>query len=56
MACLSKKESELVALGASIGSNCIPCIANHVAQAKEALGRQCNFYKSTEGSLRCEKK
>ena len=32
---LSKMEKELVCLGASIGSNCIPCIANHIAEAKK---------------------
>ena len=32
---LSEKERELVALGAALGSNCIPCIVNHVAIAKK---------------------
>jgi len=35
MAGLSEKERELVALGAALGSNCIPCIVNHVAVAKK---------------------
>ncbi len=34
MGALSKREIELVALGASIGSNCIPCVAYHVGEAK----------------------
>jgi 4-carboxymuconolactone decarboxylase len=33
---LTDRERELVAIGASIGSNCVPCIAFHVGQAKEA--------------------
>jgi 4-carboxymuconolactone decarboxylase len=32
---LNKKEKELVALGASIACNCIPCIVYHVEQAKK---------------------
>ncbi len=36
MESLNKKEEELVALGASIASNCIPCIAYHVEEAKKA--------------------
>ena len=38
METLSKREIELVALGASLGSNCIPCVAFHV---REAL--RCNI-------------
>jgi len=33
---LSDRERELVAIGASIGSNCVPCIAFHVGQARQA--------------------
>ncbi len=33
---LNQRESELVALGAAMGSNCVPCIAYHVPQAREA--------------------
>lgn len=33
---LNKKEEEFVALGASIASNCIPCIAYHIGEAKKA--------------------
>lgn len=36
MAELTERERELVAIGASIGSNCVPCIAFHVGQAREA--------------------
>ena len=35
MGYLSEKEKELVALGAALGSNCIPCIVYHVAVAKK---------------------
>ncbi len=35
MESLTRREKELVALGASIGSNCIPCIAYHIAEAKK---------------------
>lgn len=35
MAELSERERELVAIGASIGSNCVPCVAYHVGQARE---------------------
>ena len=31
---LSEKERELVALGAALGSNCMPCIVYHVAVIK----------------------
>jgi 4-carboxymuconolactone decarboxylase len=32
---LTKREIELVALGASLGSNCIPCVAFHVGEARK---------------------
>lgn len=31
---LTGYEQELVAIGASIGSNCVPCVAFHVKRAK----------------------
>lgn len=33
---LSARDRELVALGAAMGSNCVPCIEYHVPKAKEA--------------------
>ena len=33
---LTVKEKELVALGAAMGSNCIPCIEYHIPAAKKA--------------------
>jgi AhpD family alkylhydroperoxidase len=33
---LSEREKELVAIGAAIASNCIPCIAYHIKQSKRA--------------------
>ncbi len=33
---LNHRESELVALGAALGSNCVPCIEYHVPRAREA--------------------
>jgi len=33
---LSSVERELVALGAALGSNCVPCIEHHVPAAREA--------------------
>jgi AhpD family alkylhydroperoxidase len=33
---LTERERELVAIGASIGSNCVPCIAYHVGNARKA--------------------
>jgi len=30
---LTKKEKELVALGASLGCNCVPCVVYHVKEA-----------------------
>jgi len=33
---LNHRESELVTLGAALGSNCVPCIEYHVPQAREA--------------------
>jgi RNA polymerase sigma-70 factor, ECF subfamily len=32
---LNKKEKELVALGAAIAANCIPCVAFHIEEAKK---------------------
>jgi 4-carboxymuconolactone decarboxylase len=36
MTALTDREKELVAIGASIGCNCVPCIAFHVRKAREA--------------------
>lgn len=33
---LSPTERELVAIGASLASNCIPCVAYHLAKARKA--------------------
>jgi 4-carboxymuconolactone decarboxylase len=33
---LSSVERELVALGAALGSNCVPCIEYHVPEARKA--------------------
>ena len=33
---LSPRDRELVALGAAMGSNCVPCIEHHIPQAKKA--------------------
>jgi AhpD family alkylhydroperoxidase len=33
---LTSRERELVALGAALGSNCAPCVAYHVAEARKA--------------------
>jgi AhpD family alkylhydroperoxidase len=33
---LTPRESELVALGAALGSNCVPCIEYHIPQARRA--------------------
>jgi 4-carboxymuconolactone decarboxylase len=32
---LSPAERELVAIGASVASNCIPCVTYHIAKAKK---------------------
>lgn len=32
---LSQTERELVAIGASVASNCIPCVTYHMAKAKK---------------------
>ncbi len=36
MESLSDRERELVALGAAISSNCVPCIEYHIPEAKKA--------------------
>ncbi len=36
MTSLTAVERELVALGAAIGSNCVPCIQHHIPEAKKA--------------------
>ena len=33
---LSSAERELVALGAALGSNCVPCIEYHIPEARKA--------------------
>jgi AhpD family alkylhydroperoxidase len=33
---LDNRERELVALGAAMGSNCIPCIEYHIPEARKA--------------------
>ncbi len=33
---LSPRDRELVALGAAMGSNCVPCIEYHIPQARRA--------------------
>lgn len=33
---LNPRERELVALGAAMGSNCVPCIEYHIPQARKA--------------------
>lgn len=33
---LTAKERELVALGAALGSNCVPCVVFHVGAARKA--------------------
>ncbi|MDZ7663008.1 carboxymuconolactone decarboxylase family protein [Thiohalophilus sp.] len=35
MSDLTTRESELVALGAALGSNCVPCIEYHIPQARK---------------------
>jgi AhpD family alkylhydroperoxidase len=36
METLTARERELVALGAALGSNCVPCIEYHVPEARKA--------------------
>jgi 4-carboxymuconolactone decarboxylase len=36
MSNLNSRERELVALGASLASNCVPCIEHHIKAAREA--------------------
>ena len=36
MAELTAREQELVALGAAIGSNCVPCVEYHIPAARKA--------------------
>lgn len=33
---LSKKEKEFVALGAALGSNCVPCIIYHIKESRKS--------------------
>ena len=33
---LTVRERELVALGAAMGSNCVPCIQHHIPEARKA--------------------
>lgn len=35
MKTLSKRDRELVALGAAVGSNCVPCVVFHVGAARK---------------------
>ena len=36
MSDLSPRERELVALGAAMGSNCVPCIEYHIPESRKA--------------------
>lgn len=36
MSHLSSRDRELVALGAALGSNCVPCIEHHIPEARKA--------------------
>jgi AhpD family alkylhydroperoxidase len=36
MSDLTPRETELVALGAALGSNCVPCVEYHIPQARKA--------------------
>jgi len=36
MNALNSRERELVALGAALGSNCVPCIEHHIPEARKA--------------------
>ena len=33
---LNTRDRELVALGAALGSNCVPCIEHHIPEARKA--------------------
>ena len=33
---LSNSQRELVAIGAALGSNCVPCIQHHIPEARKA--------------------
>lgn len=33
---LNRKEMEFVALGAALASNCIPCVINHIREARKS--------------------
>ena len=35
MKTLTEKERELVAIGAALGSNCVPCVVYHIRQARK---------------------
>ena len=35
METLSKRDRELVALGAAVGSNCVPCVVFHIGAARK---------------------
>ncbi len=36
MAHLSQREREVAAIGAAMGSNCVPCIEYHIPEARKA--------------------
>jgi AhpD family alkylhydroperoxidase len=40
---LTHRERELVALGAAMGSNCIPCIERHIPEARSAGLTDCQI-------------
>ena len=60
MASLNEREQLFVALGAAIGSNCVPCVEKIVSKAKAAgienlgaaVGTQCSRLRAAE--TRCE--
>jgi 4-carboxymuconolactone decarboxylase len=36
MTALTPRESEMVALAAALGSNCVPCVEHHIPEARRA--------------------
>jgi AhpD family alkylhydroperoxidase len=49
---METKIKELIAIGASVTANCVPCLRFHLQQGKMGRGSQCPFEWKARGGAR----
>jgi 4-carboxymuconolactone decarboxylase len=47
---LSQRDKELVALGAAVGSNCVPCVVFHIKEARDCGLSDENILEAVESA------